>query len=334
VGVLASLLHGQAAVADDSSHDEACRAAGLDHVDEDVYAVLRVPLVVPTQVCPLADGTTILNGNIGAQISGPEVAVWGEAFSSDGTTTEIAVYRDPDTGDVTVLAGPVDTDAVKGGLGLGATGSPGACSDGAYAVQAWRRTTGFTWYFNGTNHPGSISPQEARDAAIAAGSNIVDTDNNCGKATNYLPISQTHGGPTYNHPAITRETCNAQTVGSASLAENVISFESGLAANTLALACTWSRTNSTTTNRMNSYGSDIKIDSTSRLWYAYTHPPGCSNQYDLDAVLTHEFGHVFGMAHVSETTHANLTMSAKTTACDESARSLGLGDWRNMDTSY
>jgi hypothetical protein len=51
--------------------------------------------------------------------------------------------------------------------------------------------------------------------------------------------------------------------------------------------------------------------------YSWTLSPGgsCSNKYDVQAVGTHERGHTFGMGHVSEADHANLTMSTQTSAC-------------------
>ena len=63
-------------------------------------------------------------------------------------------------------------------------------------------------------------------------------------------------------------------------------------------------------------------------------PSGCSNRYGVEAVATHEFGHVFGLGHVSETNHPTLTMSTAAGACSNAPYSLGLGDVRALRSLY
>jgi predicted Zn-dependent protease len=71
------------------------------------------------------------------------------------------------------------------------------------------------------------------------------------------------------------------------------------------------------------------------LYHFYVNKPSsCSNRYSIEAVATHEFGHAFGLAHVSETYHPSLTMSTVIRSCQASESTLGLGDVRGLNALY
>jgi hypothetical protein len=61
----------------------------------------------------------------------------------------------------------------------------------------------------------------------------------------------------------------------------------------------------------------------------------CNHRYDLESTVTHERGHTFGLGHVSESNHGNLTMSsASNGACQFSERTLGRGDVLGLANKY
>ena len=62
--------------------------------------------------------------------------------------------------------------------------------------------------------------------------------------------------------------------------------------------------------------------------------PSCTEGWDLQAVATHEFGHAFGLGHVKEGLHANLTMAPYILPCQSSEARLGLGDVRGLRALY
>ena len=62
---------------------------------------------------------------------------------------------------------------------------------------------------------------------------------------------------------------------------------------------------------------------------------GCRNDFMLEAVLTHEAGHAFGLGHVGEANHGRLTMSTYIDGtCENQESSLGLGDIRGLEAMY
>jgi predicted Zn-dependent protease len=55
----------------------------------------------------------------------------------------------------------------------------------------------------------------------------------------------------------------------------------------------------------------------------------------VKAVMTHERGHTFGINHVSETSHKNMTMSPNINGpCQDSESTLGLGDVEGLRALY
>lgn len=56
---------------------------------------------------------------------------------------------------------------------------------------------------------------------------------------------------------------------------------------------------------------------------------------DRPQVATHEYGHAFGVGHVDEASHRNLTMSAGLNeSCSNFEASLGKGDVRALNALY
>ena len=58
---------------------------------------------------------------------------------------------------------------------------------------------------------------------------------------------------------------------------------------------------------------------------------GCSAEYDIDGIMTHEVGHVIGLGHSSV---AGATMYPSISACNTSARSLAADDIAGRDDLY
>ncbi|MFL6031602.1 MAG: hypothetical protein ACJ73Y_02380 [Rubrobacteraceae bacterium] len=81
--------------------------------------------------------------------------------------------------------------------------------------------------------------------------------------------------------------------------------------------------------------SDIMINKTNFNWTIRPEARSCKGKYDLASTVTHERGHTFGLGHVSESQHRNLTMSDRSNGpCQRSEQSLGRGDWRGLVCKY
>ena len=98
-----------------------------------------------------------------------------------------------------------------------------------------------------------------------------------------------------------------------------------LAAGTAARACWWYIGDDIVE-------ADIQINTRER-WA--TSLSRCSGQLMLEAVMTHEAGHVFGMGHVGEARHGRLTMSTYIDGdCNNAEATLGLGDMLGLEKLY
>ena len=245
--------------------------------------------------------------------------VWAEAILADGSIRVLGVQTAAD-GTVRVLpGGGAAAQSPSGVRPLSPSISPPACSDSAYSLypSSWNKT--YTWYFNATSTPSGISQTAATGALKSAANNITTANNDCG-----LPdlVSATNA-----YKATTTRTPNISNSASCLSGDgtNVVGFGT-LSSIYVGYTCWWSIGNATVE-------ADAKLNKANYTWYV-TKPVGCSNKYDVQAVATHEFGHVFGLGDLDEATHANLTMSQVIYACQNSEDTLGLGDILGLQSKY
>ena len=205
-------------------------------------------------------------------------------------------------------------EAGDGGSSVAAIGvSPGPCVDGAYNLLGARWTRTYAWSFNRSSTPDALARPAVAQILNRSFSNVTNARNDCGRADR---ISATHEyqGATSRSP-----NCRARD------GFNVVGF-GRLEAGILAVTCFW-------TDRGRIVEADVRINSRESWALALA---GCSGDRSvLEATITHEAGHVFGLDHVGERRHGRLTMSSYIDGpCQNSEATLGRGDMLGLEQIY
>jgi hypothetical protein len=223
------------------------------------------------------------------------------------------------------LAAPVRTAPV--GLPFDPAPLGGRCGDpsGSWLGMPWSEVV--RWRFNPSTVPEYLVSGSSRTAVLASVTSAVHAvstgANDCGLPAD-LDLQQRYVGTT-------TKTANIDSAGHCQSRDrvNVVSF-GRLPMGLLAVTCVWWEGGS---GRTHSVEADIVIDSNAGTFFLNP-PPGCLGQWDLESILTHEFGHVFGLGHVSFAEHRTLTMSDSLPDCSTDYRTLGLGDYLTLSGHY
>ncbi|HTJ83191.1 MAG TPA: matrixin family metalloprotease [Polyangiaceae bacterium] len=237
----------------------------------------------------------------------------GSVFSlpDDGEDTDSSPTDDED-----------DTSVVAEAAGeASASGSPGPCSDRARKLLGYKWTKPYTWSFQSSSTPSSNSVANVEAKLKAAANNITGSRNSCGMS-NAVSAKHAYAGRTTRGTQIGADaSCKGTGDGF-----NTIGF-GALPDGILGLACVWYDGDG------HAIEADVRL-TTKRKWFAQK-PDNCSGRFSVEGVATHEIGHVFGLGHVSEGAHGNLTMStAINGTCESAEATLGKGDVLGLRALY
>lgn len=210
-----------------------------------------------------------------------------------------------------------------------AAASDPACSESAYNLEGpfWYSANAsptLLWYYNeSTVSRAGLSGSTTLGDIRAGNSNITLGINNCGYAEGTFYIHGSYQGTTSRYANI---DSNGNCTSNFPDGQNTVSWGpftgSAYSANTLAETCyTWS----------GSYMTEADIYIGSNMGIVDSYPSPCSNKYDLQSVVTHEWGHAFGLAH--ETSGPDEVMYEIKYAC-QYRRHLGEGDYIGMNSLY
>lgn len=189
---------------------------------------------------------------------------------------------------------------------------PSPCRDNAYRLSGGRWTRTLKWSFRASSTPAGLSRSSALSVIKRSFGNITRARNDCGRA------DRVGASASYLGTTSAKARCNSMD------GRNVVGFKS-LPADVLARTCWW-----VTGGRI--VEADIQINSSYR-WA--TSLSGCRGQPMLEAVMTHEVGHAFGMGHVGEGKHGRLTMSRYLDGlCNNQEATLGVGDMLGLEKLY
>jgi hypothetical protein len=268
--------------------------------------------------CSLA-GRTVRQGSVSVVVPPAGVSVAGEGVSTRG---DVVGLRVTNTGHgVTVSTGPVRLARTGAREGAARAAGPAACKDRTFHLEGHKWHTSYRYRLNLGKMPGRLQQATVVGQVKAANRNMRTGVNTCGRAHVGAPASK-YLGRTARKPNI---ASTKTTVGCGSYnTSNVVGF-GNLPGNLLGWTCFWWITG----GRMNA--ADMMMDNGQSLVTSL--PAGCVNRWDFEGAVTHEMGHVYGLAHTGSG-HDNLTMQHILRPCSTYARTLGLGDWLGMKKMY
>jgi hypothetical protein len=193
------------------------------------------------------------------------------------------------------------------------------CRDGDYKLNSSRWTTPLRWQFRAFSTPKGMSREAAGAALRRAAANVVNGRNSC-RLADTISATEQYMGRTKARTNIEDDSTCGRPDGKSVLGFGV------LAPTDMAITCWW-------TLGAHTVEADIKFNKAFYQWVTKVRA-GCVASWSIEAVATHEFGHAFGLDHVSEDLHGNLTMSPLIAPCENAEATLGLGDVRGLRAKY
>jgi hypothetical protein len=255
---------------------------------------------------------------VGVAAPDPGYVVVVSALMVDGSRRETVVGASAN--DASRVAGlPGDVSRVAGG--------PAACADRRSKLVGFRWTTPYAWQFRASSTPTSLGRARVEAQLLASVRSITTARNDC-RRPDRVNARAVYLGRTSRKPGVRVDA--SSKVHCPRDGRNVVGFGAlprGMAGLTCVTYTVPSR------GRGRALEADVLLDKAYIRWALGRR--GCSgNEVMLRSVATHEFGHVFGLGHVSEATHGALTMSESIGPCDGSAYTLGLGDILGLERLY
>jgi hypothetical protein len=263
-------------------------------------------------------GRVVTDGRVFVVVPPAGMSVAGEGVGRHGESRSLRVTNTGTT--VRAHAG-----AAEGGHGAAASGrvarATGACRDRTFHLEGHKWRSSLRFRINLSKMPSRYSRQTVVKQIRVANGNMRTGRNDCGKPRLKTPASH-YLGRTSAAPNISP---GSAAVGCGKVnAKNVVGF-GNLPGGLLGWTCYWWFSS----GRMGA--ADIMIDTGRALVTRL--PASCSNKWDFEGIVTHEWGHAYGVGHTGSG-HPNLTMQHTARACSPYARTLGIGDWLGMRKMY
>lgn len=275
-------------------------------------------------------GREVLFGDVGLTIPAPGETAMIEAFGSDSRELTVAVDPtgvvtfDAETSEAVVVDSQTDAKAVRpSNRAFSARALTNGCDSYAYNLGPNHVVYSHQFYRGDGAVPAGGTATQFADAMYAAASNITDGRSPCG--TDGVDVSFNYAGATTVESDITFDAlCLPQ--GSAG-DDSVNSVDMGPMSSSYAgYACVrWGSSGNVTE-------ADIRLNS-NKPWTYTPNDSVCTtyNRFDVEGVLTHEFGHIYGLQHVGERW---ATMYSVALSCFKDQRSLGIGDLNGLRALY
>jgi hypothetical protein len=290
----------------------------------------------------LKPGAIVRDHGITMAVPRPGGFAWGELKFADGTYQELGIETARD-GTVFVSGRGNERaallsdrfEAAARGIGTGglapdggrsfkATKGGGECGD-TYRNLYWWRTPDLDWRFNPAGTPSYLRDAEGKitgvKTAIAnAQRNITTAFNKCGR-TDRISAKGDFLGVTRRNPNI---SSGASCTGGDG--RSVIGW-GDLPSYSIAMTCVYGVRNGVASE------ADIRMNNVDTRW-AVDMATCDGRELLIEAAMTHEFGHAYGLAHASIYRNPALTMQPLVRNCSWAHASLGLGDLLGLEKKY
>lgn len=283
--------------------------------------------------------------NVEIPPAGYGVSAIADLANGEAYTLQV-LPRDDGTTDVSFI------DSAEASTGS-SSGSPSKCTDYDFKYLFLKDSNGnqipgklvwdagpIKWYFNASSTPSGLS-QAGVSADLQHGAAVISNTSSPCYSNDVNPVTQEFKGNYSGAGNVNaNNTCDSPSDFSGTDMVNSVAFGPIDNSNVLAQTCLWLATGGKVTIRgelsWRIVGADIRFDD-NHNWE--TSGEACTSsgtglEYSIDGVATHEFGHVWGMGHVTEADHGNLTMSTNSAPCEFSQSALGIGDVSGIGHLY
>lgn len=283
----------------------------------------ELPSRISVSACSLTGRLVLDQGGIGAYIPPLGQGVTIQALHENGT--ELLDIDVDGTGTIVVdyTGSERELTELPGNLAY-ASSDTSACDDSRAHFRGEDWTETMDWFRNSLNDPNNLTAAQISVAQEYGITTITLARNPCG-LPDRVSATQDYRGLTSRRASLTLDTGTCAPSGDG---VNVVEF-GGMASNPTYVGVACIRRSSGDISE-----TDARLDSR-RDWFVGTNvPPGCSDQWQIESIMAHEAGHMYGLLHVSEADYPWLTMSANPEVCDRTASNLGLGDILGLEAKY
>lgn len=297
--------------------------------EQEIEATALPDGVVGTGECPLG-GRRIVDGPVSSVVPPVGLTVYAEVLTTSGAQ-ELGVRRLPGGAVELTHVGVEESGAVSGpdpeepaATNLSRAAGREGCSDPANTDLDHKVTGSLTYGFKVSTTPPGLRPLAAKNAVVRGGINVFSTRNNC-RLGDRVPAALRYGGKTGAPAQVGDGLCGLND------GRSVVAF-GDLRSSVVAAACTIAEARPGYDEVV---AADVKINRADFRWTTAPGSGSCRGAFDVESIMTHEWGHVFGLGHVPEDRHPNLTMSPGINgACQSSESTLGRGDVLGLDGKY
>ncbi|TDC78839.1 matrixin family metalloprotease [Actinomadura sp. 7K507] len=276
-----------------------------------------MPQQVKITDCDLR-GRTVRGANgLAAVVPSDGTSLVAHAMRTTGGA-ELRIEVDDGAGEITITS---KGGRVPEGRPRGSRAPLDPCEDGVHRLEPskWPKGTTVDWNY----HPGTSGLPVT---AIAKGmSNMVNARTDCVDGGRFTPppdVGERNTGQSDDPPNITGDAAcgnrnRVNTFGWLAM--------TGAESNVLAATCIWFDGETTVET-------DMALQEQGKKWWS---DGTCeAGSYSVEAVATHEAGHVLGLDHVEGADHVNLTMTPSLASCDSGPATLGKGDYDGLIALY